>query len=214
MDFSVYQAAEKLLSQPENTPRQTFSLLVDSEGEHPSLHTMINDVGLSSTYIHFCRVLYRFYLALPELRSAYLDEIFRHASLDGQRLIIYCCDRIEIGEYDTALQLLEDHLDELNTRWKIRALFQIVRIAVLEPRFTRRAYPHALVLRSLLEEDFQTSLANDRSTKYALCSIFITLVQLQKMKGITESRIIEKADQEICVQLGELLNNPVYWDAC
>lgn len=167
--------------------------------------------------IFFYRVLYRFYVKRPDVRNEYVGLI-RSAGAPWRRTLrtnlIDCADLIDVGEYDAAFTVLRSLLWRCNRRWRISALFQILRIGHCSMAHRARCLPYARSLRTMLEADFSRGHHEDRVTKYALCSLFITHDHVRTLKDDTDSNLVREVAARLERGMAELLADERSWDAC
>jgi len=167
--------------------------------------------------IFFYRVLYRFYLQRPDVRDEYV-RLIRSKGVAWRRSfrtnLIDCADLIDVGEYDAGFNALRTLLWRCNRRWKISALFQMLRIGHRSEAHRARCLPYARSLRTMLEADLSRGRHEDRVTKYALCSLFITHSLVRSYKDDTDSNLVREVAARLERGIAELLADERSWDAC
>jgi hypothetical protein len=167
--------------------------------------------------IFFYRVLYRFYLKRPDVRDEYVGLI-RSARTAWRRTprtaLIFCADLIDVGEYDAAFTALRSRVWRYNRRWRISALFQLLRIGHCSEAHRARCLRYVRWLRRMLEADLARGRNEDRVTKYALCSLFITHGYVRAFKDDTDSDLVREAAARLERGMAELLIDERSWDAC
>jgi len=167
--------------------------------------------------IFFYRTLYRFHAPRPEVREEYL-KLIRGRRLDWRRTprtaLIACADLIDIGDYDAAFRTLRSFLWLRRRSWRISALFQILRIGQRSEAYYARCLPYARSLRQVLEAELSDGRNEDRITKYALCSLFITRGFVREFKNDTDSPLIRDAAARLDHVVAGLLADERNWDAC
>ena len=171
----------------------------------------------SDVRIFFYRTLYRFHSRRPDVREEYVRLIRsrRHGWRQSPRTtLIACADLIDIGDYDSAFATLRSLLWLSRRRWRISALFQILRIGQSSESHRRRCLPYAHSLRRLLEGDLTGGRNEDRITKYALCNLFITRGFVREFKNDTDSPLVRDAAERLEQAMNGLLADERSWDAC
>jgi hypothetical protein len=166
--------------------------------------------------IFFYRTLYRFHAAHPDVREEYLKLIRRHRAgwrRTPRTTLIACADLIDTGDYDAAFSRLRSLLWR-RRRWRISALFQILRIGQRSEAYWLRCLPYARSLRSMLEAELARGRNEDRVTKYAVCSLFITRGFVRDFKNDTDSPLIRDAAARLEHTVAGLLADERNWDAC
>ena len=151
-----------------------------------------------------------------EVREEYLKLIRSRRSgwrRTPRTTLIACADLIDIGDYDAAFSRLRSLL-WLRRRWRISALFQILRIGQCSDAYWKRCLPYARSLRAILEAELARGRNDDRITKYALCSLFITRGFLRDFKNATDSPLIRDAAARLEHTVAGLLADERNWDAC
>lgn len=167
--------------------------------------------------IFFYRTLYRFHAPRPEVREEYL-KLIRSQRRSWRRsprtTLIACADLIDIGDYDAAFSTLRSLRWLHRRRWRISALFQILRIGQCSEAHWARCLPYARSLRTILEAELTLGRDEDRITKYALCSLFITRGFVRDFKNGTDSPLIRDASARLEHAMAGLLADERNWDAC
>lgn len=174
---------------------------------------VIGDPGKAEARVHFYRNLYRFYLREEAIRQEYLKHLEPPESLRDRLMVVRAADWIDLGSYDRAFTLLTAGLPGLDERWLKSALFQMVRIGVRSEKHADACLEPALRLRGLLEEEFRAGRREDRITKYALCSLFITRQRIRQMSPAASS-YVKRVAEGIEKEIGRVLSAEENWDAC
>jgi uncharacterized protein (DUF2236 family) len=167
--------------------------------------------------IFFYRTLYRFHAPHPEVREEYL-KLLRRRRPDWRRsprtALIGCADLIDVGDYDAAFRSLRSFMWLRRRSWRISALFQILRIGQYSEAYYARCLPYARSLRTILEAELTRGRNEDRITKYAVCSLFITRGFVREFTNDTDSPLIRDAAARLEHTISELLADERNWDAC
>lgn len=218
LDCSVYRTAARKLSSGKIRLNRLFNFVKNLPDfkQVERLHLAIKMEGERNAEIFFLRTLYRFHLRRRNIRSRYLSLILSELSLNRiseRSLVIYYADLIDCGNFQKAFNLLTKSVLKWKGRWRLSALFQLVRLGVKSSSRARLCVGGAKELRRLLEEEFDARVHQDRISKYILCSLFISSFYLRKMQGRTSPFV-----REICKQMDEqletLLSTEEYWNAC
>lgn len=218
LDEATYQLMARRLEDGTSTAADLFEQLKQLPDDRlQRFHDEMRQANEADVRIFFYRTLYRFHTRRPDVREQYV-KLIRSQSPNWRRTprttLIACADLIDIGDYDAAFERLRSFLWFRRRRWKISALFQILRIGQCSEAYWARCLPYARSLRRLLEAELARGRHEDRITKYALCNLFITRGFVRGFRHDTDSPLIHDAAERLEDAIAALLTDERTWDAC